>query len=268
MKMNMIFNRSKVQIELEKIIKCPKKEALKEFKKDFLEIEVTHSNRATLIAFLKEDSKGTFFKGIYSLCEAINNICSGRYSWAVVKLYYSSFYLIKTFLATKNCAFVKCDGFYVLELNIGCKPNKINGGGGEHPKTIKEYVKRMENIDILLSNKIDGGDKLIYDYLRDMREIVNYRDISFSEPENKYFLDISKENIKKYIKEYIKEDTFCFQSPHCLLAAPLQLAKTVNSELSVFLSCEDILTNEQYQAIRELLEPFDLFNILHKSGCL
>ena len=47
--MNMIFNRSKVQIELEKIIKCPKKEELKQFKEDFLEIQITHSNRATLI---------------------------------------------------------------------------------------------------------------------------------------------------------------------------------------------------------------------------
>lgn len=266
MKMNMIFNRSKVQIELEKIINCPKKEELKQFKKDFLEIQITHSNRATLIDLLKEDSKGTFFKGVYSLCEAINNIFSGRYSWAVVKLYYSSFYLMKTFLATKNCAFVKCDGFYVLELNVGCKPNIINGRGGEHPKTINEYVKRMENIDRLLSNKIDGEDKSIYDYLRDMREIVNYRDVSFSEPENKYFLGVKKENIK----EYIEDDTlvFCTQSPHCLLAAPLQLAKTVNSELSTFLGCEDILTNEQYQAIRKLLEPFDLFDLLHGKGYL
>ena len=264
--MNMIFNRSKVQVELERMINCPQKEELKKFKKQFSEIEITHSNRDVLIDLLKEDSKGIFFKGIYSLCEAINGIFSGRYSWAIVKLYYSSFYLMKCFLVTKNCAFVKCDGFYVLELEVGCCPNKINGVGGEHPKTIQEYVKRMENIDKLLSDRVDGGDKLIYDYLRDMREIVNYRDISFCEPENQYFFNIDKNKIEEYVRD--KTLTFCFQSPHCLLAAPLQLAKSVNNELSIFLSNKDILTNDQYQAIRKLLEPFDLFDLLHKNSYL
>ncbi|EFL81139.1 hypothetical protein APP6_1329 [Actinobacillus pleuropneumoniae serovar 6 str. Femo] len=136
----------------------------------------------------------------------------------------------------------------------------------------------MSSKDPLLRNTVDGDGKTsIYDYLKEMREIVHYREPFFREPQNDFFENFSssgefKEKVKDYFKDYFKDSynddmALCFQTPYCLLSAPIFLLNYTNNKLSKFLDKAIILNKEQSDVIKTLILPLGLEQ-LFKEKCL
>lgn len=137
---------------------------------------------------------------------------------------------------------------------------------------MNKYIDVMKQSDILLTNNIcteDSEDLNVYRWIRNMREIINYKERTFLEPINKYFASInSKEDLVKFIDIYINDDDllYPFLEEHCLLSTPIQLLIQVDSKLSGFIKNirneTNLLTKQQEEEIKKLLEPINLYNKL------
>jgi len=74
---------------------------------------------------LKEDAKSYFYSSAISIADALNGIRASYYTWATVKLYYATFYSLRSLLALDDYAI-----FY-----IGSKPRIIRARVGELIRT-------------------------------------------------------------------------------------------------------------------------------------
>ena len=234
----MSFERHRVQVQIENLLGCPSKEAWPSFKDSLVNYSVNMDDEVILKAELLKDAEDIFFKGILSLCEAINNIYHGLHSWATVKLYYSVYYFLRCSLALKGYALVRCKRLYLLEISEGSRPtNKSNKKyNSDHSGTINYYKDLVGENDLLQTNTIDGV--CVYDWLMEKREIVNYRQRIFCEPNYADFMNgigsfCHSNNLETQLIKYIKDDLpiYCFDEDHACLALPIKRALLTKSEL-------------------------------------
>lgn len=236
----MSFDRFRVQTSIESQLGCNNPNNWGSYKTIFEAFEITTSNQSLLSNDLKLDSLDLFFNGAYSLGEALQAIYNGRHSWAVVKSYYATFYLLKSSFGANNLALVKNTGIYSLKISLGEKPEKRDKGKhngsdirGDHKTTIATYVKLFSNTDKLQSNTIHG--ELVYDKLMSIREEVHYRARCFTEPNQNYYYPtlFNKSAFINQVDAYITDDqyVYCFQEDHYALAAPIKLFSNVKDEL-------------------------------------
>jgi uncharacterized protein (UPF0332 family) len=262
----MSFDRFRIQTAIEIDLGCLDINQWSSYKNQFEKFEINSSRKITLEPKLKKDAADLYFKGIYSLTDAIYCISQGRHSWSVVKIYYAVFYLLRCSLATKSIAFIKNRGIYTIELKIGKKPVKRDTGKyksqdirGDHKTTIATYVQLVGDSDILQTNTINGI--LFYDWLMNLREQINYRERIFHEPDQRYFYAslFDKKTARNQIETYIEDDSFvyCFDEDHCCLAAPLKLAINVQEELRNFIEFEPF-DNLKKHEIKKLIKVLDL----------
>ena len=167
----MSFNRYRVQSAVELDIGCNDLTKWKSYLHKFKDYEVTTTRREKLRVELKKDAADLYFKAIFSL---------GRHSWAVIKVYYSVFFLLRCSLATKNVAFLKNNGIYTLNLEEGEKPQRRDQGthlgervSGDHKTTTVTFMSVFSDTD-MLTNTVNG--KNVYDWLMELRNQVNYRE--------------------------------------------------------------------------------------------
>ncbi len=264
----MSFDRFRTQVAVELELGCSDKAKWTSYKSNFEKFEINTSRKERLLSELKLDACDLYFKAIFSICDAVSNLHEGRHSWSVVKLYYSIFYLLRCIMATHGIAFLKNNGIYTIQLDIGERPIKRDKGKhmgqkvtGDHKTTIATYVSMFKDDDILQSNTINGTN--VYDWIMDLRNQVNYRERTFQEPNHKYFYEavFNKNRFKSQIETYINDDTFvyCFDEDHCCLAAPLKLAILTKTKLSNFIAFDPIEL-EKINEIRRLLSNTELIN--------
>jgi len=245
----MSFDRYRVQSAVEIDIGCTDLAKWKSYLHKFKDYEVTDLRREKLLVELKKDASDLYFKAVLSLADVINSLVYGRHSWPVIKVYYAVFFLQRCSLATRNIAFLKNNGIYTLNLEKGEKPKRRDTGthmgekvSGDHKTTIVTFMSVFSDTDILLTNTING--KNIYDWLMNLRNQVNYRERTFTEPNNKYFFSslFDKTQLKKQVEIYLNDDTsvYCFDEDHCALAAPLKLITNVRQQLFDFIDFEPI----------------------------
>lgn len=257
----MNFERYRVQSAIEVDIGCTDLTKWKSYLQKFKDYEVTDSRCETLLIELKKDASDIYFKAIFSLVDAINSLFHGRHSWAVIKVYYSVFFLLRCSLATKNIAFLKNNGIYTLNLSKGEKPKRRDGGkykgervSGDHKTTIVTFLSIFSDTDILLTNTINN--KNVYEWLMALRNQVNYQERTFTEPNNKYFFSnlFEKSRLKEQVETYLNDEVYvyCFDEDHCTLAAPLKLATIVREQLFEFIDFEPMDSKKQSE-IEELL---------------
>lgn len=256
----MSFDRYRVQSAIEIDIGCTDITKWKSYLQKFKDYELTELKRECFHEELKKDASDLYFKGVFSLADAINGLSHGRHSWAVIKVYYSVFFLLRCSLATKNIAFLKNNGIYTLSLEKGEKPCRRDLGSymgervsGDHKTTLVTFMSFFSDTDILLSNSVNG--KNIYQWLMELRNQVNYRERTFTEPDNKYFFpslfDSSK--IKEQVEVYLRDNipVYCFDEDHCALAAPLKLASIVRNQLFNYINFEPF-SSEKNLKLRSL----------------
>lgn len=257
----MSFDRFRVQSAIERELGCNDLEQWGSYLARFKSYRLTQTKSDDLLSELKMDASDIYFKAIFSLADAIHGISNGRHSWSVVKIYYSLFYFMRCSIATQGYAFLKNNGIYTLKLNADQLPVRRDVGsyngervGGDHKTTIATYSKMFEHSDVLQTNMVN--EKPVYHWLMELRNQVNYRERSFSEPVNGYFyrnlFDDTK--MKEQIEEYMNDSlsVYCFDADHCSLAAPLKLAMTVRDQLYRFIDFEPLDVNRK-QAIDDLL---------------
>ena len=99
----MSSDRFKVQVAIEKEIGCSDPSQLTaqkgHFKQKIQAITVTGNLLSSLELAAAADASDTYFKALLSIAEALDGIARGTHSWAIVKLYYSVFYLLRCKMA-------------------------------------------------------------------------------------------------------------------------------------------------------------------------
>ena len=105
---------------------------------------------------------------------------------------------------------------------IGSNNKKYNT---THEGTINHYRDLFSDSDYLETNTIDGDNS--YDWMKEAREIVNYKSRSFAEPYCLSFWDyydscVTDGTLNKEILALTIDDTKCFQSDFAIIAIPLK----------------------------------------------
>ncbi len=181
------------------------------------------------------DLQEYFYKGIISLAEAFEGISSKHFSWATVKLYYATFYLLRASLLSKEICFLRAgrDLFYlkVKFSEFFCS----TGDNTDHKSTIKTQKSLIGSADILLTNQIEGTDS--YDWLIRKREEINYREVAFHEPSCPdcwavLQSDISSLGLEHTIRKLLDDfSVYCFLADYAVLALPLQRLVFTKAEI-------------------------------------
>lgn len=264
----MNFDRFRTQVAIESELGCANLENWSSYKDKLEKLVVNTSLKERLLTELKLDASDIYFKAIFSITDAIFSLSQGRHSWSVVKLYYAVFYLLRCSMATQRYAFIKNNGIYTIKLDLGEIPIKRDKGKyrgkqirGDHKTTIATYVSIVGENDILQTNTIDG--QLVYDWLMELREQVNYRERTFQEPSHRHFHHtlFDKSKAINQIETYIKDESsvYCFDKDHCCLAVPLKLAMLTRNELVRFIDFEPFNDSQKIE-IKKLLAASGLNN--------
>jgi len=174
-----------------------------------------------LSATLRLDATDCFYSAAISISDALAGIERRFFSWATVKLYYSTFYAIQAMLA--------CDGYCLfhvrrspkwIQAQSGSRPTKA--GGSTHESTL-DYFAKNYSAHLLLSQPIDGVPSLRW--LMEKRVQANYSNTGFCEPVvPKHLSSVSSNGIRQAVQAYISDDSsiYLFDPDHAMLAFPLR----------------------------------------------
>lgn len=187
-----------------------------------------------------DDILSYYYKSLLSFCEGLDAVSRKNYTWATVKLYYSVFYGLRCSLLCRDVVMVRAGGnLYRFKIASGVKytkPKEMN----DHSGTIYTYVDFFQRTDFFCSNLIE--DRNAYFWLKDCRDIVNYKDGVFHDPETTSMWDninedIESTGIKKSLSNFVDEkDKYCFLPEYAVLAIPMNriliVAQEVKNELS------------------------------------
>lgn len=187
---------------------------------------LSSSEAQQLTSTLQNDAGDYAYSSIVSLGDALKGIDEARYTWATIKLYYSSFYAIRARLAIdKICLFyVKQTPFSVFARAGEC-PNKEKG---QTHKIVLNLFRRHRLEQYFLSQSINLDEPL--DWLINRREEANYKRARFVEPGlPDHFVKISSLGIRKACGAYLSDHTglYMFDPEHAMVAYPLLLAARI-----------------------------------------
>ena len=185
--------------------------------------------------YIKEDLKSLYYKSLLSYAEGLIAVKQNNLSWATVKLYYSVYYGLRCSLLCKNVVVARANrNLYFFKLDHGYQYQKPKDQT-DHGGTIETYISLFSKTDYLCSNNIE--DKNAYSWMKDCREIVNYKDAEFHDPDstdmwNEVIAQIQSVGIKKTVKQYVEErDTYCFSPSTAVLAIPTNRIRSLAKEL-------------------------------------
>lgn len=262
----MSSDRFEVQAAIESEIGCddPSELTAKKglFKQRIEAISLTEQLLKTLERAAASDAANTYFKALLTIVEAFEGIVRGTHSWAVVKLYYSTFYLLRCRMAGMGCVFFKCAGnIYSVSLHQGATPilrskGKFLGSDirGDHKTTIATYVTDVGKGDALLTNTIESES--VFQWMMKARENIHYRSPKFLEPEFGHFEDglFSEQGLSYWIDKYLQDSSlvYCFLKEHCSLATSLVLAQATLQELGQRFHARP-LSSDQYHYMQDRL---------------
>jgi len=225
--MSINFDRNYSQVEYERILGYSD---INEIDKNiFKNYQLSSSDVQALKETAKKDAINFFYNGIISFSEGIDSALKKSFSWATVKLYYSIYYLIRASLAAKNIVLLRCKSMYRLELSQNSSP--YNTGNKRynttHEGTINHYRDLYGSADLLLSNKIDDFDA--YEWMMNVREIINYRCATFLEPGHleiwsQYAECIEDNTIVELFDLIISDQRYIypFQEEYAVIAIPVK----------------------------------------------
>lgn len=261
--MSINFNRNRTQTYIEDLLSIDvystDKTVLRN-NRQILEDHIFLSQEINdLKLLIKDDAKDYFYDGCISLFEGVSSIFHNKFSWATVKLYYSIFYFLRASLACKNFAIIRASGnHYYLHLVDDKRIDKI-GSCNTHQAVINCYKTIYRTTDPLLTNNVDlnGVDYDTYSWLEEIRNITNYKQTAFPDPNCLSIWDSFNENEDRIrlFKNIVNDEhyTYCFQPEFGILSIPIErLKQTIND----FKSCSytSLLTNDRKDYLISLLE--------------
>lgn len=193
---------------------------------------------------LASDAVGYFYSGAFSIGEAAQGADRGLFTWATVKLYYASFYLLRTVLALNGvCLFYDGHRPHFWTTLPGQLPRK--GRDNTHKMVMNEFrVSKLA--PALLSQQIGLEDPLTWLIAR--REDANYNLVKFIEPAiPDHFREIDQAGIRRAIRAYVTDSayTYAFDPDHAILAYPIEILKEVLRQLRAHPSGYDLPSDER-----------------------
>lgn len=233
--MSINFDRNRTQLLYESLIGVNGPDELLSKRDAFKNYTLKSNDIVLLKSTLKNDAIDFFNSGIISFSEGIDAIFQRRFSWATIKLYYSIFYMIRASMASKGVALLRCGSMFRLIIRVAEKP--YNTGNKKyhttHQGTISHYKDLFAQDDKLLSNKID--EKEAYDWMLEIREIVNYRAVTFKDPEcldvwERFSSAIDNNSIGDLLLllENDSDYVYCLQEEYAVVGIPIKcVSKTI-----------------------------------------
>lgn len=224
--MNISFNRRELQIECEKQARLQQGLPLDSEEFVFNNLEITPQNVAQMIICQSHDSVSFYFNAVFTFLQAMKSLLNKSYSWSTVQMYYSVFYACKSILGFDNIGIIRNHGLHVLNLRVGEKAKKLKKDN-DHDQTIQCY-KKLYPSSYMMSNNIE--DQSFFEWIKDAREITNYRQQVFQEPRALDFLynSISYLDNKNTLCSYLDEmssnwNLYCFQKETALIAGSYRM---------------------------------------------
>lgn len=182
----------------------------------------------------KYDAKKLLYYSLITYSDALMGFEKARYSWSIIKLYYCTFFSIRSIL---------CNNGKILfhhtrkPLELDCQPGQVPGSPprGVRSSTHKWVFHTFRNdfrSNPLLSQQIDGIDP--FRWLTHLREEVNYKRAMCYEPVcPKIFGKMKQSNVRSHITQYAEDPALAFDPDHAIFAFPLYaLTYAVNSKRS------------------------------------
>lgn len=208
---------------------------------------LTALQAAELERVLKQDAEMYYYNGFVSICDAINGSINKSWSWSVIKLYYSIFFLCRSILAINGyavCYLGKSEKWIKSDNTQNLKkfPNKRTVSfdanhdkkilSGTHGAVLYLFEEVMKN-NALLSQDID--DLYPTEWMMRERETANYRECYFKDPlpmDSMKMIDQS--GVFALLKAYILDVnfTYAFDKDHAIFSYPIELLKFAHSELT------------------------------------
>lgn len=169
---------------------------------------------------LREDALGLLYSAQITFLDALQGISSGYFSWGIVKLYYSSFYAVRSLLAANSVSIFYINNKpYSLIVHPGHKIRKENG---LTHKVVWNVLINNFSHSVLLG-QIDAFPAQTW--LMNLRETANYRTAKFPDPMVPDCLStLDTLGLEKAIRTY-SEDTsmlYTFDPDHAVVAFPLE----------------------------------------------
>lgn len=178
---------------------------------------------------LQQDASDYIYSGLVSVADAIEAITRELFTWATVKLYYGTFYLLRAHLAIEKIAiFYEGSKPRIWAAIAGQSPQKAVGQ--THQVVLNTHRTKLPT-HLLHSQKIGLTEPM--DWLMERREEANYTQPRFIEPSTPaHFVTIVRQGLRRSVNAYINDDRqlYTFDPDHAMLALPLAaLANTLNA---------------------------------------
>lgn len=239
--MNMSFKRHDVQEFIEYELGCFDLNQWPTYKSNLELWEVTGNNLQPLGRCMKSDLNSYYFKSVQTFLQAIHEIKQKKYSWAIVKLYYSVFYMLRCDILLANYMLVRCKSLYYTKVENGATLKTFNKNNirGDHQLTIA-FAKKLyddgEIIDPIFGNQIN--DENAYLWLMKNRERVNYQMKDFSDPKHDQVLNhiisyFNEEKVSDLLNFYHLNTDYsvCFDLDHSILSIPFKKLLQIHSKI-------------------------------------
>lgn len=218
----------------------------------FLNRPLTAREATNIDQILRVDATNYLYSACVSIGDALQGIDRALFTWATVKLYYSSFYLLRSLLALSGRVLLY-DG--TKPRTLMCKPGEVpialGGSGGTHQAVITYFTRSFPNSP-LLSQEIRSATP--FKWLMLQREEANYASGRFGDPLcPTIFSTIVRSGVRRSTAEYISDKTYlyAFDPDHAILALPIEALKQTIAHPNL-----DITANTDADAQRLLRSLF------------
>lgn len=185
----------------------------------------------SLSSALHTDCVDSYYSAWVTFVDALHGIHKKLFSWATVKLYYSTFYALRSSLAVDHyCIFHVNRTQCYIEATSGSNPT-ISTDSGTH-KTVLRSFQRVNSGHPLCSQTIDLLTP--FDWLVEKREAANYRAARFSDPTPAQHLRFAATTgLRKALNAYINDTTHLhtFDPDHAIISFPLQALRSTGQQL-------------------------------------
>jgi hypothetical protein len=223
--MNLSSKRLQTQIYFEKLLGCTNPDELRQFQDKAEELRLNRSQALALQGCCEADATSFLFKGTISLLSAISGLSKGRQTWPVVQLYYANYYLLRAEILMRNRCILRANRVFTTLCLNGEAVEKVSNKSAksDHDLTIFFAKKYLQNLDILLSQEIDGD--LSYEWLKKRRDWYQYKQESYIELSDRGpFYPFEQMDLFAQVSMFLADTDpyFCFDPDYAALALPIK----------------------------------------------
>ena len=201
-----------------------------------------------------------FYKAVLSLAEGLACVSRKNYTWATIKLYYSTYFGLRAALLSRNYVLVRALRYiYYFEITPGAA-FQTPQENTDHGATIEVYQQIFGSSDFMCMDEIDGMSLL--SWFKNCREIVNYKDEEVHDPEVSdlwRYIDqeMDKTSLVTLVDEFInKKHESCVSNDTAVMAIPINRILMIAQEIRN--NGIDAMSDKQKEWIRSIL--FGLVN--------